>query len=219
MTIETIDATAVDESRRTPRRTTAAFFLAGGLLTAVGGGLHPTGVGDTVDAHLLSMFDSPQWPLSHWLLLAGAVASTLAFVWAWRTHAFGPRVQRWLPLVAAAWGVGAAELVPHLLASQDAHALAHHDSTPMLDTHLSLAIVAGPAVGLSGALIAVVIARAARSRIAWVLAAVAVIGGLLYGAATPLIVITDDPAISVLFAAQTGLAVWLIGTGIRLLRQ
>ena len=219
MTAETIDAVRVAESRRTARRSTAALFLAGGLLTAVGGGLHPTGSGDTVDAHLLSMFDSPQWPLSHWVLLAGAAASFLAFVWAWRTQAFGPRVQRWLPIVATAWGVGAAELVPHLLAASDAHALAHHDATPMLDTHLSLAVLAGPAVGLSGALVAVVIARAARSRIAWVLAAFAVVGGLLYGAATPLIVLTDDPAFSVLFAAQTGLAVWLIGTGVRLLRS
>ena len=214
MAVETIDTVPVDERRRAAR-TTAALFLAGGLLMAAGGGLHPTGTGDTVDAHLLSMFDAALWPLSHWVLLAGAVAGFLAFVWAWRTHAFGPRVQRWLPVVAAAWAVGAAELVPHLLAANDAHALAHHESTPMLDTHLSLAVIAGPAVG---ALVAIIVARAARSRVAWVLAAVAVVGGLLYAAASPLIVLTDDPAYSVLFAAQTGLAVWLLGTGVRLLR-
>ena len=152
------------EDRRHPRRTTAALFLAGGLLMGLGGLLHPHGSGADVDAHLLTMFESPTWPVAHWLLLAGGVASFLAFARAWRTQAFGPQVQRWLPVVTVGWGFGALELVPHLLARHEAHALAHHRATPVLDVHVLMQVVASPAVGLTGALVAVAVARAARSQ-------------------------------------------------------
>ncbi len=199
-----------------PRRTTAALFVCGGLLMIVGGELHPNGSGDSVDAHLLSMFESPTWPLAHLLLLAGGVSSFLAFVAAWRTQAFGPRVQRWLPLVTLAWGFGAAEMVPHLLAAHEAQALAHHEATPVLDVHLVMQMIASPAVGITGAIVAVAIARAAQTRPSQLLAAFAVVGGLLYAVAGPLVVATGDPRYAILFAFQLGLAVWLTGTGVRL---
>jgi hypothetical protein len=113
-------------------RTTAALFIGGGLLTVAGGQMHPRGSGGSFEAHLLSMLESPTWPLAHTVLLMGAVASLSAFIAAWSTQAFGPRVQRWLPLVAVGWGFGAAEMVPHLFAAHEAHALEHHQATPVL---------------------------------------------------------------------------------------
>ena len=102
------DTITVRDSRdRTSHRTTAALFTVAGLLMAAGGQLHPRGSGDTVNAHLLSMFESPAWPLSHTVLLAGGVAAFLAFVSAWRTQAFGPQVQRWLPAAMVGWAFGA----------------------------------------------------------------------------------------------------------------
>jgi hypothetical protein len=198
---------------------TAALFVTGGLLMAAGGALHPQGSGGTLEAHLLSMFASPGWPLAHALLLVGGVTSFLAMASAWRSQAFGARVQRWLPLAMIGWGFGALELVPHLLAADEAHGLAHHEATPVLDLHVFMQVIASPAVGLTGALLAVAVARASRSRTAWVLAVFAVVGGVASAAAGPLTVLADDPRFSVLFPFQAGLAVWLTGTGVRLLRR
>lgn len=219
MSSDTMEVSAVGNDRRTSPRLAAALFVTGGLLMAAGGQLHPHGSGDSIDAHLVSMFESPAWPLAHLLLLAGAVASFLAFVAAWRVEAFGPSVQRWLPGIAVAWAFGAAELVPHLLAAGEAHALEHHESTPVLDVHLLMQLIATPAVGLTGALVAVLVHRGSRTWASGVLAAFGVVGGLLYAAAAPVVVLTQDPAFTVLFAVQLGLAVWLVGTGIRLARR
>ena len=209
---------AAPAARFDPRRRTATLFAVGGVLMAVGGALHPQGSGDTVEAHLLSMFDSPAWPLAHVVLLAGAVVSFLGFLSAWRSVVFGPVVQRWLPWAVTAWGFGAAELVPHLLAAHEAHELAYHDATPILDAHVVMQVIASPAVGLTGAVVAVAVARAARTWPARLLAVVAVVGGVLSGLAGPLVVLADDPAYTVLFPFQAGLAIWLVGTGIRLWR-
>jgi hypothetical protein len=213
-------ATDVRSTRVPPSgvKVTAALLVAAGLFTAAGGAMHPQASGSTVEAHLLSMFASPHWPLAHVLLLVGAVAGFLAMVSAWRTRAFGVRVQRWLPLVIAGWGFGALELVPHLLAAGDAHALAHHGATPVLDLHMLMQTIASPAVGLTGALLAVVVARAAGTRMSWVLAAFAVVGGVASGAAGPLTVLLDA-RFAVLFPFQAGIAVWVTGTGVRLLRR
>lgn len=219
MSTGTIAVPTTADDRRVSHRATAILFASGGVLLAAGGQQHPRGSGDSLDAHLLSMFESPAWPLSHLLMLAGTVLSVLAFLSARRTEAFGPRVQRWLPAVAACWAFGAAELVPHLLAAGDAHALEHHEATPVLDVHLVMQLVAGPLVGLSGAVIAVVVHLATRSWATAVLAGFAVVGGLLSAAAAPLVVLTGDPAFTLLFPFQAGLAVWLVGTGVRLLRR
>ena len=215
-----IDALTVQDSqRRTSHRTTAALFTVAGLLMAVGGQMHPRGSGDTVNAHLLSMFESPAWPLSHTVLLAGGVAAFLAFASAWRREAFGPQVQRWLPAAIAGWAFGAVEMIPHLMAAREASALEHHHATPVLDVHVVMQVIASPVVGLTGALVAVAVARAARSRIAWALATFAVIGGVFSAAAGPLVVLTDDPRFTILFPFQAGLAIWLAGTGLRLFRR
>jgi hypothetical protein len=203
----------------TGRRVTAALLVAGGVLMAAGGQTHPVGSGDSVDEHLLSMFVSPAWTFSHTLLLAGGIVSALAFVAAWRAQVFGPRVQRLLPFVAAGWGFGAVELVPHLLAAGEASALAHHHATPVLDVHVVLQAVASPVVGLTGALVAFAVARAAGTWLARLLAVAGVAGGLLSGAAGPLVVLAGDPRFTILFPFQAGLAVWLLGTGIQLLRR
>lgn len=106
-----------------------------------------------------------------------------------------------------------------LLAAHEAHALAHGEATPVLDVHVVMQVLASPAVGLTGALLAVAVARAAGSRVAWALAVFAVVGGVMSAAAAPLVVLLDDPRYTVLFPFQAGLAVWLLGTGIRLLRR
>lgn len=219
MATSTIGLTTGRNDRQVTHRTAAALFVLGGLLMVAGGQLHPRGSGDTVDEYLLTMFSSPGWLPSHLVLLAGSAASCLAFVAAWRSEAFGRRVQRWLPLVAVAWGLGAAEILPHLLAANDAHALKHHEATPVLDLHVLMQLVASPAVGLTSAFIAVAVAAAAKTRPAQVLAGFAILGGLGSAAASPLVTATGDPRFALLFPLQAGLAVWLIGTGVQLWRR
>ena len=218
MAVDGMPGVALHHPARTRHRTTAVLLVAGGLLLAVGGQLHPRGSGNTVEAHLLSMLASPQWAFAHLISLAGLVVVTVAFAGAWRSGAFGPSARPWVLLAALGWGFGALEQVPHLLAAGDAHALAHHEPTPVLDLHVMLQIVATPAVGLSGAAVAVAAARSAGSRAAWVLAAVALLGGLLYAASAPLVALTEDTAAALLFPFQAALALWLVGTGVGLWR-
>lgn len=219
MGIQTTGPVGTTTPTRARRTMPAALFVIGGLLLAAGGQTHPQGSGDTVDAHLLSMFSGPTWELAHLLLLAGSLGCAAGLLVAHRTSTFPGTVRRWLPAAAVAWSVGAVETIPHLLAAGESDALRHHDATPVLDLHIVLQVIATPLVGLSTAVVAVAVARAARTRPAWVLAVLAVVGGVAYGAAGPLVVATANPAFTVLFPFLAGIAVWFVGTGVRLLRR
>jgi hypothetical protein len=72
-------------------------------------------------------------------------------------------------------------------------------------------------LGLSVAALALAVARAARTVPAWLLAVVGVVGGLVFGAASPVVAVTQDPAFTALFSADVLVSVWLVGTALRLL--
>lgn len=198
------------------QRSIAALLGAGGLLMAVGGHLHPRGSGATVDEHLASMFANPTWFVAHVTSLAGVVVAITGFVAARRTGVFGPHVTAWLPLPIVGWSLAAVELVPHLLAAGDHHHLVSGGPTPLLDLHQILQTIATPALGITGSGTAIAVAHAAGTRPAWILGVVGAVGGLAYAAAGPLIALTASVAVSGLFAAQAGLAIWLLGTAARL---
>jgi hypothetical protein len=199
----------------TTSRSLAALLGTGGLLMALGGQLHPRGGGDTVDAYLASMLGHPSWVLAHTATLAGIVAAIAGFVAARRTGAFGPHVTAWLPVPIVGWSLAAAEMIPHLLAAGEHHQLESGASTPILDLHLLLQTLATPALGVTGAATAIAIARAAGTTPAWILGGIGALGGLVYAAAGPVLALTDDVAFAALFPAQAGLAIWLIGTAVR----
>ncbi|HET7820657.1 MAG TPA: hypothetical protein VFL10_03950 [Ornithinibacter sp.] len=203
-------------TRHAPSARLAALPLGiGGLLIAAGGQLHPHGSGATVDSYLASMLGSGTWLPSHLLLLLGTALATVGFVTTRRAEVFGPRVEGWLVTAAIGWGVATVELVPHLVAVRDADGLAHHHATPVLDLHLSLQVAATPLMGLTGAALAIAVAWSARTVPAWLLAVPAVVGGIGYAASAPLIAATGSLAPTVLFPMQAGLAVWLVGTWLR----
>ncbi|MFL6080943.1 MAG: hypothetical protein ACJ714_13535 [Ornithinibacter sp.] len=201
--------------RRTHPRLAALPLGAGGILLAAGGGLHPHGSGASVDAYLASMLGSPAWLPSHLLLLLGTALATIGFVTTRRAGVFGPGLRRWLTAAAVGWGLATVELVPHLVAAGEADELAQHHSTPVLDLHLALQVVATPLMGLTGAALAIAVACSARTLPAWTLAVPAVLGGLGYAASAPLIAATGSLAPTVLFPMQAGLALWLVGTWLR----
>ncbi|WP_457252559.1 hypothetical protein [Pedococcus sp. P5_B7] len=209
-------ATAAPSGIATPsvaprsRWRTAALLGAAGVLLGAGGNLHPHGHGETVDDYLASMLGAPTWPIAHLLLLAGTLLAAVAFLVLSR-NAASAAVRRWARIAAAGWVLGGLEGVPHLLADRDLDGLTHHHETPVLDLHAMLQVGATPLLGLTGAALAVVVALAVRTRSAWVLAVPAVVGGLGYAVAGPLINLTHDVGVAGLFPLQAGLALWLVG--------
>ena len=194
----------------------AAVLGTGGLLMTAGGQLHPRGKGDTVEDYLEVMLGASTWVVAHTLLLVGLVVAVAGLVMARRISAFGTAVDRTLNVTIVAWSLAAVETVPHLLAVQEHGELAQHQDTPILDLHLLLQVGATPLFGFTGALLALVVAREAGTVPAKVLAALAVLGGLCYGAAGPLVNLTENVAVTPLFIGQAGLAVWAVGTAVRL---
>ncbi len=212
----TTTTTTTTTAATTTTRSLPALFAAAGLLMAAGGQLHPRGSGTTTDEHLASMFVSPTWVVAHLASLAGIAVAVAALVRARRSGVFGPHVDAWLPVPIVGWSIAALELVPHVLAATEHHDHVSGGPTPVLDLHTALQVLATPALGLTGAGLAIAVARAAGTAPAWVLGAIGAVGGIAYAAAGPLIALTDDVSFSPLFAAQAGLAVWLVGTAVRL---
>lgn len=188
----------------------------GGVVMFVGGQLHPREARDTVDETLAHYFASSTWTISHVLIFVGLLTAVAGLLLARRSGAVAAGVRPWLTGTAVAWGLASIELVPHVLADRDLEHLEHGGATPILDTHLLLGAFASPLVGLGAAALAVVVARSARTWPARLLAVPAVVGGVAYAMAGPAILITDDVAFSPLFAGQNLVAVWMVGTALRL---
>ena len=209
-------------SMSTRNRYAATGLAAAGLLMAAGGLMHPqadTGAG--YEEALAGMFDASAWTLSHALVLLGFVALAVSAATVVRglgdTWPAGVRLAGWAVAVAAV--LGAVESVPHLFAASEADALRGGDATPLTDLHALLQVVTTPAVGLSVAALALTSARdrvLGNGRIA---AGVATAGGVAFALAGPLLFVTDDPALSPLFAGSAALAVWLVLAGARTARR
>lgn len=201
----------------------AATGLAGaGLLMVAGGIMHPQADEKaSYEQSLANMFDTSVWALSHGLVLAGLLV--LAVSAATLVHDLGRgwspavRVVGWA--VAAAAGLAAIEAVPHLLAASEANALRGGEATPLTDLHAALQIASTPALGLSVAALAVMTARDRLLSNGRIAAGLAVVGGLAFALAGPLMAATQDPAFSPLFAGSAGMAVWFVLAGTRTTRR
>ncbi len=200
----------------------ATGLAAAGLFMAAGGMLHPQADQEAgYEQALAGMFGASAWTLSHGLVLAGFVL--LAVSAAALVHDLGrgwsraARAAGWA--VVAAAGLAAVESVPHLLASSEADALVGGEATPLTDLHAVLQTVSTPAFGLSVAALALISARGRLLSNGRVAAAVAVLGGLAFALAGPLMALTEDPAFSPLFAGSAGLAVWFVLAGARTARR
>ena len=202
-------------ARRRAVRRAAVVFGAGGALLAVGGAMHPHETSGSLHESLLAIIGSPAWLPAHAVLLAGMLTALVGLVLLRRHDAFPAPVRPWLTATIIAWAVATPEFVPHLLAGSEHDALEVGGSTPMVDTHLALSTFTSPLVGLSAALLAVAVARAAATWPARLLAVLGVVGGLGFAAAAPLLAVTGNPQFSSLFAAQTLIDVWIIGTSVR----
>jgi hypothetical protein len=214
--VTTVAAPDTGRASRSGTRAVGAWLALGGLLVAIGGQLHPIGEGDTLTEAFAAMTGDHLWTISHVLLLAGLATALVGLIAAHHSRAFGPTLD--VPLRIAIWGysLGVLELVPHLLASRDHDELAAGELTTFVRVHLVLESLTTPVLAISTVVLAVGVARAARTKPAWILAAVCALGGTAFALAAPLVTLTEEPVLAALFAGELGVAVWLLGTGIRL---
>ncbi len=201
------------------RQRSGAAIGAGGLLVLAGTQLHPHDGAASVHETLAQYFRASTWDVSHLLILVGLWVTVAGLLLARRDGVFDPRLRRQLLVTATCWALVSIELVPHLLARHDLDALQHHGETPVLDLHLVLGAVATPLFGLTAALLAVALAVTGRTWPAALLAVPGVLGGVAYAFAGPLIYLTDNVAFAPLFAGQGLVALFLVGTGIRMLAR
>jgi len=198
------------------RRRAGAALLTGGVLMLIGGQLHPREPGPTVTETLAGYFATATWDVSHLLVLVGTWVAAAGLLLARADVVLDGRLRRQLLVTTVCWLLASLELIPHILARRDLHALQHGEPTPMLDLHLTLAVVATPLFGLTAVLLAIALAVTGRTWPAVLLAVPGVLGGLAYALSSPLVALTDDVAFAPLFAGQGLVAVFIVGTGARL---
>lgn len=185
-----------------------------GALFAVGGLLHPKG--DPV-----AQLADPVWTPAHLVLLAGLVvlAPALYAVVRGRGAAWPPAVRVAALAVCGAAALGVVEMVPHLLAGGEAHAAAHGGPTPLLELHQRMSLFSNLLLGLSLAALAVLAAGTRALGGGRAVAGLAVVGGLAFGLAAPLLVATGIEAFAVLFSGSVLIGLWLAVSGVLLARR
>lgn len=124
----------------------------------------------------------------------------------------------WLVVCGAA-ALGVVEMVPHLLAGGEAHAAAHGGPTPLLELHQRIGLFSDLLFGLSLAVLAVLAARTRSLGGGRAVAVLAVVGGLAFGLAAPLLVATGIEAFAILFSGSVLIGLWLVTSGVLLARR
>jgi hypothetical protein len=190
-----------------------AVAVAGALFT-VGGLLHPKG--DPV-----AQLADPVWTPSHLVLLTALVVLAPALYAVVRSRGSGwPSAVRVAALaVCGAAALGVVEMVPHLLAGGEAHAAAHGGPTPLLELHQRIGLFSNLLMGLSLAVLAVLAARTRALGGGRAVAVLAVVGGLAFGLAAPLLVATGIEAFAILFSGSVLIGLWLLASGALLARR
>lgn len=172
----------------------------GGIFVVVGGPMHPGGT-------MAEMLADPAWIPSHAWVLAGFVTLSLAFWGFWRGVAVSPAMRRWAGLAFWATLLQTVELLFHHFSYLDLERLVAGQSTPILSTHLALALVVYPlfAILVIGAII--VGARTGELGRMW-FAPIGVIGAAAHGLAPLLVLTFEIEQARILFPMVMLLALW-----------
>lgn len=177
-------------------------FLAGGILILIGGFNHPRGA-------MVDMLADPDWFWSHIVFTLGIACLLAGLVAFARTAVMGPSLTRWTRVAIWIGALQTFEAVMHTWAGVDAANLAAGRATPVLTTHLYLAIAIYPVFG--AALIAFIIA-AMRERavgsvwIGWL----GILGAAAHGLSAPLTLVFALPWARILFPMVMLLAFWMV---------
>ncbi len=186
-------------------RTWRLWFVVGGVLY-LGGLQHPHGA-------LVDMLADPVWVRAHVTILAGLVVLVVGLVSFRRSVHVSPRLRRWLGFAIGMTLFEVLEMAVHTIAFVDADALAAGASTPVLTTHLrmALAIYTPYAVAMMG-----VIWLGQRegvlgsSWIGWI----GLFGAAAHGTVMWLVFVLRVSGSGILFPLSVSLAVWFILAGV-----
>lgn len=176
-------------------------FLLAGILIVAGGSQHPRGP-------MVEMLAHPDWVPSHTLLLVGFIALVAGLLLYRRAAAPPPRTARWLRYAIVGTVLQAIEMVFHTVSVVDGGHLAAGHPTPVLSTHMVLAVVLYPVFGatLIGFIVATARDRSLGSPwIAWL----GILGAAAHGAAPVLVVGLKIQQAAILFPLLMLLALWL----------
>jgi hypothetical protein len=174
------------------------LFVAGALLLR-GGSMHPSGT-------MAEMISHPNWVMGHSMVFAGYVV-LLAGLLLLRRSVLPERTGRWLRFAVVATAAQAVEMAVHTMAYVDHANLVAGHGTPVLSTHLALAVLCYPlfAVGIIGLIVAGARDRGLGS---WWIAWLGIIGAAAQGAAAPIVILSGDTRFAVLFIGIAPFALW-----------
>lgn len=178
------------------------LFLAGGALILIGGPRHPGGT-------MAEMLAHPDWLMAHVLVTGGFAAMLGGLLLFGRQAGLTERLRKVTRYAAIATALQTFEGVMHTASMADAGHLVAGHSTPILTTHLVLAVILYPvfAAGMIAFILAGVRERAVGSRwIAWL----GILGAAAHGLSAPLAVGLAMEGARILFPMIIGLALWFV---------
>jgi hypothetical protein len=160
------------------------------------------------------MLADPAWVPAHLGLLVSYVF-LLTALWLWgRAAQPGHSARGWQRFALFAVALGIVEMAFHTASVADLDRLRAGAATPVLTSHLALAAVVNPLLGVAVGGIAVAGARERLLGSPWI-AWTAILGGALYGGASLYVVVTHDQRVSPLFAIGSSLmALWFLLVGL-----
>ena len=179
-----------------------ALFVVAGVLMLAGGPRHPGG-------SMLEMLQHHDWFMAHALVTLGYGAMLAGLVAFSRTAANAPAMKRWTRLAIVGTALQTVEMAVHTAAMVDAAHLAAGHPTPVLTTHLTMAMVFYPLFGVASAAFFVQGMRERAIGSPWIVA-IGVIGTVANGIAPILVGLLGWTEARILFAFMVGIAIWLI---------
>ncbi len=190
-------------------------FILSALFMIAGGPQHPGGT-------MAEMLGDPKWVPAHSLMLAGYITLLAGLLLYKRSTSLPASLpasaNRWLQFAIVGTVLQTIEMAMHTAAVVDHHHLVAGQSTPVLTTHLWLAVFFYPIFGLTitGFIIAGMRNRVIGSPwIGWL----GIAGVLAQGAAPALIILFKIEWARILFPFLMLFALWLILAGLWPLRE
>jgi hypothetical protein len=176
-------------------------FVLGAVLISIGGPQHPRGT-------MVEMLHDPKWVSSHAWILAG-FAAVLIGLWLFGQAPQPERTRRWVRLALIGTVLQTLEMAVHMMSSVDHANLVAGRSTPVLWTHLVMAVVIYPlfAASMIGLMLTAARERTMGSRwVAWI----GILGALGHGLSAPLVVALNLAWARMLFPMIMLYALWLL---------
>lgn len=178
------------------------LLAAAGVAMMAGGPRHPGGT-------MLEMLQHEDWFLAHLLVAIGYALMTAGLIAFSRTALNTPALARWTKLAIIGTVLQTIEMIVHTAAMVDAPHLAAGHATPVLTTHLVMAVLFYP---VFGATTAVFFYKGMRERAigsvwyTWL----GLVGTVANGLAPVLVVLFGIMQARILFPMMVGIALYLI---------